>query len=68
MHLKFLLEVKLLHIRATRKKENSAKVIMLESQLKGKEKELSLNYSDMLPKEVCKLKLDLNEIGNHQGM
>ena len=48
---------------STRKKKiDKSKILQLESQLKIKETQLSLNFSKSLLNEVCKLKLDLNEI------
>ena len=51
-----------------KKNESIKKLKELESRLKETEKQLANNYNDSLLKQVCALKLDINEIYNKKDL
>lgn len=64
---KAFLRGKIIAYSNQKKKINSARVALLESQLKDKENQLSLNYSNSLLNEVYKFKFELNEVFNKKA-
>ncbi len=53
---------KIIAYSCKKKRENTARIKEIESQLKEKEKHSANSYSDLLLKQVCALKFDSNEM------